>query len=630
MPDEANLVFTSGGSFSKYAEVTLLIHLSASLLILLTALTLIWRQARNSAAILGAFTLTALATHTLVRSAAMASSSMLFSARLIDFVQAAGLFLFFSALPDGRFHARWIRLMILAVVPASALLATGWGGLAVQHTLAIAIWLLILIVVVQKFRVSMERDQMVWVATAAILLAVSQWIGTPVQLLPLPRISLVALPPEIVGLFSITGLLLVVGALTCFLVIFLKDELFRIEVALNRVIVYVLLTLCVVGSYVLVVGYLSVLFQDDNNFWVSLLATGVIAVFFQPLRHHLQRGVNRLIYGEWANPYQLLILLGKRVEKADDPASALVLTADTVAQVLKLPYVAIALRFGEEMQVIAAHGPSQEKVSKIALLYGGQVIGELRVAPGSAGAPFSDADQNLLFDLARQVSVTAHAYILAYNLEQARLRLVNERGEARRQLGSDLHDGVANQLVGLNRQLELAQKEIFSDPGRSEGQLAEISQRLSALTSQVRKLAHQLYPPELELLGLVGALKEYLQTHPNPQVHLEVQNSLPQLPAEIETAIYYISLEALSNIFQHAQAQTCYIRLGISADGWKTSVYLEIRDDGRGLSGMSHEGLGLLSMQARAVEVGGTCKIQSAEGSGTTIFIRIPCTINTT
>jgi len=202
--------------------------------------------------------------------------------------------------------------------------------------------------------------------------------------------------------------------------------------------------------------------------------------------------------------------------------------------------------------------------------------------------------------------------------------LVTERGEARRQLGRDLHDGVGHQLTGLGQKLEHATRLSAQDSDQAELLFREVSQQIVSLTREIRGLAHRLYPPELELLGLTGALRERTQGYPNVQIELEAPEEMPGLPAEIETAVYYITLEALTNIAKHAQAQHCQICLNLLQTG---TLELEINDNGIGLAQPSIGGLGMLSMQARAVEVGGTFTVDPQPGQGTTIRVRIPCPV---
>jgi hypothetical protein len=157
--------------------------------------------------------------------------------------------------------------------------------------------------------------------------------------------------------------------------------------------------------------------------------------------------------------------LGQRLEAAVEPASALPLTVDTVACALRLPYVAIALK-GEDGRL--------------------DPVGEQVAGSRAAHESLTQADQRLLQDLARQSGVAAHAALLAANLEQARLRLVTERGEARRRLGSDLHDGVGHQLVALTRLVERALT-TSEDPSAVHRRLEGINHRLVELTRQVRE-----------------------------------------------------------------------------------------------------------------------------------------------
>jgi signal transduction histidine kinase len=415
--------------------------------------------------------------------------------------------------------------------------------------------------------------------------------------------------------FTVIGIALAIAVL--------RHHLFGIDLIVNRALVYGGLTLSVAGIYILVVGYLSFLFQTEANLAISLVATGIVAVLFGRLQRWFQHGVNRLMYGQRDEPYQVLTRLGQQLETTLEPSAALLVTVETVAQALKLPYVAIALRQEDNLSTVAVYGAAQNEIGCFPLVYTGQIIGELKAASRAPNESFTPADKRLLTDLARQISMAAHTVLLATNLEQARLALVTERGEARRQLGSDLHDSVGHQLVGLTRQVESVLALATADSALARS-LTGINRQLVALTGQVRRLAHQLFPPELELLGLVGALREHAQTHSGLRIQLDVPEELPPLPAELEAAAYYIALEALTNVDKHAGAQVCQIRLRLSSNP-SPLLELDIRDDGRGLLLPATRGLGLLSMQARAAEVGGDCRIESNPGGGAAVIVRIPC-----
>src|SRR5205807_4257763 len=123
----------------------------------------------------------------------------------------------------------------------------------------------------------------------------------------------------------------------------LRHGLFDVDVLLGRALVYGALTASTVAVFMLVVGYLGSLFRTQDNLLISLLGTGAVAVMFQPLRERLQRGVNRLLYGQRDEPYVVLSNLGRRLDASVDRATILPVMVETVATALKLPYAAIQL-----------------------------------------------------------------------------------------------------------------------------------------------------------------------------------------------------------------------------------------------------------------------------------------------
>jgi signal transduction histidine kinase len=426
---------------------------------------------------------------------------------------------------------------------------------------------------------------------------------------------------------SVVVLLALLGIPTAIGIAILRYNLFDIDLVINRTLVYGGLTLAVVAIYVAVVGYLSYVFQTEANLAISLAATGLVAVLFGHLRGWLQRGVNRLMYGRRDEPYQVLRHLGQQLQTTVDPVQTLQLTAATIGASLKLPYVAIYLRHNGQGQIAAAYGAAVHEAEFFPLIHGGEEIGALEAAPRAANESLSTADRQLLNDLARQISPTVQASLLALDLEEARLRIVTAGEESRRQLGSDLHDGVGHQLAGLARQIEAANRLLGDDPAAVPAALAAINRQLYATSNEVRQLAYRLHPPELELLGLAGALRERAQAVSTFVVRLDVPDELPHLSAAVETAVYYIVLEALTNVEKHAAAQNCTIRLSLAgADAMlrPRGLALQIEDDGVGWTAERGNGLGLLSMQGRAVEVGGSCVIEEMPGGGMRVVARFP------
>lgn len=475
----------------------------------------------------------------------------------------------------------------------------------------------------------------VWTQRDAISRVQLQWagcgvlVGIALMLLVLPAASgMVALPllARLMGAgfelgFMVLGITLTIAVL--------RYQLFAIDLVINRALVYATLTVGVIGVYVLVVGYLGWLFRTEGNLALSLIATGLIAVGFAPAHQLVQRGVNRLLYGDRDEPYRVLSRLGQQLETAAAPPVVLAQAAETLARSLKLPYVAIVHHEEDASRVLAATGSATAAVTEVPLTYAGSAVGALLVAARDPLVPLSRADQRLLAEVARPISVVAHAAALQNRLEQARLRLVTERGEARRQLGSDLHDRIGHQLAAATRQVERAGHLVADDRPGAYRLLNDIAQQLRGVAQEVRGLAHALFPPELALLGLVEAIRERALAYAHLPIDIVVPVALPQLPAEVEVALYAITLEALTNIDTHARASHCVIRFQMIERVAQGAQQLEllICDNGDGFSVSARRGVGLLSMQARAIEVGGSCQIDSTPSHGTSVRVQIPCTV---
>src|SRR5215213_656393 len=420
-----------------------------------------------------------------------------------------------------------------------------------------------------------------------------------------------------VGLFS----LLVVPVFTYIAI--LRYHLYDIDVVINRTRVYGALTACVVGIYVLAVVAFGALFQAQGNIAVALLATGLVAILFQPLRSRLQRGVNRLMYGERYDPYAVISRLGRNLEATLAPEAVLPTLAKTIAQALKLPYAAILLKEGEGFRTAAAYGSPKGEPETLPLVYQREELGRLVLSPRAPGEGFSDADRRLLEDLARQAEVAVHAVRLTSDLQHSRERLVATREEERRRLRRDLHDGLGAQLAGLNVQAGALRRLIPHDPDAAEEVVVELREELRSAISDIRRLVYDLRPPALDDLGLVGALRRLAERYGSEgeqlRVLVEAPEDLPNLPAAVEVAVYRITQEALTNVARHAQAHSCVVRLAVNEE-----VGLEIFDDGVGIPAERSAGVGLSSMRERASELGGSCIVERAPEGGTRVLVRLP------
>jgi signal transduction histidine kinase len=292
----------------------------------------------------------------------------------------------------------------------------------------------------------------------------------------------------------------------------------------------------------------------------------------------------------------------------------------TVREALRLPYA--ALRLSDDAPSVAS-GEPVPATEELPLLHSGTPVGTLvlGVRPGENG--FSPADRRLLADLARQAGVAVSTVRLTADLQRSRERLVTAREEERRRLRRDLHDGLGAQLAGLTVQAGVLRSLIDRDPAAAEALAGEVRRELRTAIGDIRRLVHDLRPPALDELGLVGALQR-LAGHigaDGTALQAEVRaDDLPPLPAAVEVAAYRIVQEALTNVVRHARAHRCTVEVAVAS----AELVVTVSDDGSGLPADRVAGVGLASMRERAAETGGTCEVTAGPAGGTRLVARLP------
>ncbi|MDQ3855578.1 MAG: GAF domain-containing sensor histidine kinase, partial [Chloroflexota bacterium] len=561
----------------------------------------------------------------------------------LHFLGAASFGLFLYLFPDGRFVPRWACWVALVWISwqLAELLFPHWSSHpnAWQVGMESVVWLGALGTAIysQIYRYrrassSVQRQQIKWVVfgisvALAGFLSIQLALGVSGADVPTSPDTLVA---YLIGYTFLSYLAVLLIPVSIGIAV-LRHHLFAIDVIINRTLVYGTLTASVVGIYVVVVGGLGTLLQTRGNFLVSLLAAGLVAVLFAPLRTRLQRGVNHLMYGERDEPYTVLSRLGHRLEATLAPDAALKTIVETVAQALKLPHAAIALKQDGEFAVAAEYGTPAGEPVILTLAYQTEPVGQLILTPRSPGEDFTSSDRRLLEDLARQAGVAVHAVRLTADLQRSRERLVTTREEERRRLRRDLHDGLGPQLAAQTLKVGSARSLYPRDPAAADELLAKLEADMEAALTDVRRLVYNLRPPALDELGLAGAIREAAAQYgahrtakdsdnlERLDISVDAPESLPSLPAAVEVAAYRIVQEALTNVVRHAEARSCVIHLSFNS-----ALELEITDDGVCLPEDRHAGIGLTSMRERAAELGGTCAIEPSPGGGTRVLARLP------
>lgn len=459
-----------------------------------------------------------------------------------------------------------------------------------------------------------RRAQVRWVAFGFALLSLHS-VGYA-----LGALSVLKGPPlDVVSAFP-SALVLTV----CLAVAVLRYRLFDIDLVINRTLVYSSLSAFVVLLYVLTVGALGVLFSQGNPA-ISLVATGLVAVLFQPLRERLQRLVNRLLYGEREEPYALLARLSDSVEGSLTPERVVPTVLETVTHALKLPYASVLIFHDTKTEVVAEYGHWNAETDPLVLtlVHQGEAFGELRLEPRSPDETFSPGELTLLRTIAQQVSVAAYAVQQTLDLRRSRERLITAREEERLRIRRDLHDGLGPTLAGLNLQAGSLKHLIKAEPEAARAAVDELQHELRNAVGEVRQLVHDLRPPSLDQLGLKGALEQLAEglgvsAEAPCKISTDVAESLT-LPPATEVAIYRIVQEALSNALKHARAS--YVAVTLKRE---YGLRLTIKDNGIGVPEHYRAGVGLCSMRERVEELRGSFEIVSRPLQGTMIYVGLP------
>lgn len=546
----------------------------------------------------------------------------------LDLTGVVALTLSIYLVPDGRFMPRWtgwlITPWVVILSPHVFFPTTMWdfstwpvplSPLAAMSGIGPA--LCVMLYRYSRVSTSIERRQTGWLIRGVVLAVGIVLVTELVVRLLHPTIEHNLLASAAADTVRVAAALLVPVAIAFAIV---RYRLWAIDLLISRTLVYGLLTASVIGLYVLVVGTLSTVLAGQGDVAVSLIATGLVAVVFQPLRERLQRSVNRLLYGERDHPYQLLSRLGRRLEETLAPDAVFPTVVETVARALKLPYVAISLPRDGSTVIVAAHGTPVPSPLVLPLVYRQETIGQLLVAPRAGSENLNAADRRLFMELTRQATAAIHAAELrakatrlAEELQQARTRLVTLREEERRRLRRDLHDGLGPALASVTLQAENARDLLRSDPAQAEAVLDDLTMQAQAAIGDIRRVVYELRPPALDDLGLVDAVRTQANRLSGQDLRIRVDAQVESLllPAAVEVAAYLIIQEALTNVVRHAGAQTCIVRLRLQPAEFGETLLLDIMDDGHRLPPVRSAGVGLHSMHTRAAELCGTCTVEA-------------------
>jgi len=481
-----------------------------------------------------------------------------------------------------------------------------------------------------------ERAQLKWLVYAAGLIVVANLatLGAPSQLQNAVTSGATAAVPVAIG------------------VAIFRYHLYDIDLVINKTLVYGSLAAFITGVYVAIVVGIGALLQHGTrpSLGLSILATAVVAVAFQPVRERVQHLANRLVYGKRATPYEALSTFAGQLGAAVPAEDLLPQLARVLADATGATRTQVWLADGGRLRLQTAYpADDQDEPERrwvpvplprqglpalpgltmaFEVSHGGERLGALALAkrPGEALTP---VEGRLAAQLAAQAGLVLHNAGLTGQLKErmaelraSRKRIVEAADGERRRLERDIHDGAQQQLVALSVMARLAEATVDSDKEGARALLVQAQTDATEALENLQDLARGIYPPLLADQGLAAALEA--QARRSPVAVTVEADGLGRYPQEAEAAVYFCVLEALQNVAKYAAASRATVRLA-GPSGTGGIVEFSVTDDGTGFDpGAAGFGTGLQGMADRMAALGGDLQVRSQPGHGTTVTGRLP------
>jgi signal transduction histidine kinase len=420
--------------------------------------------------------------------------------------------------------------------------------------------------------------------------------------------------------------------------------LYDIDVFISRTLVYGSLAAFITAVYVGIAVGIGTLVGSGGkpNLALSILATAIVAIGFQPVRERVQKVANRLVYGKRATPYEVLSEFSGRVAEtyaADEvlPRMARVLQEGTGAE-----SATVWLRGQTQLRAAATHPDSMathqalqmkngtlpalgDATRAVEVRHQGELLGALSVTK-RRGENLTPIEEKLVADLAHQaglvlknVGLSADLQARLDDLRASRQRLVQAQDLERRRLERNLHDGAQQHLVALKVKLGLAEMLLARDPTKAMATLEQLKGDADEALETLRDLARGIYPPLLADKGLVVALESQARKAIVP-VNVRA-DGVERFSQDVEATVYFCVLEALQNVQKYAHASHVDVRLHTEGEG----LNFEVSDDGVGFeTAIAKKGAGLTNMADRLDALGGSLKVKSSPNGGTTVSGTLP------
>jgi signal transduction histidine kinase len=431
----------------------------------------------------------------------------------------------------------------------------------------------------------------------------------------------------------------------------LKYHLYDIDVVINRSLVFGTLALFITGVYVGVVAGLGSLIGIGGrpSLALSILATAIVAVAFQPARVRVEQVANRLVYGKRAAPYEILSKFSERVGESYASEEILPTMAQVLAEGTAAARADVWLRIGDKIATAASwptgYGvkptsvtvtsdqlPRLADVTRIVpVRHQGELLGALSINK-RAGEAMTPVEDDLLQNLAAQAGLVLRNVRLtaelrarvediseqAAELRASRQRIVAAQDAERRRLERNIHDGAQQNLVALTVKLRLAANLARRNPERARESARALVVESDQALETLRALAKGIYPPLLRDQGLVAAIRAEVGKLAIPAtIHVDLHD---RYPSEVEAAVYFVCSEALQNVTRHAHAS----HVDVNLSGRSHALSFDIADNGAGFDVTNQrQGSGLRNMADRIEAIDGRLEVRSTN-RGTTVSGVVP------
>ncbi len=377
----------------------------------------------------------------------------------------------------------------------------------------------------------------------------------------------------------------------------LKYRLYDIDLVINKALLFGALAVFITAVYVGIVVGIGALVgtRGQPNLALSILATAVVAVAFQPVRERVQRFANRFVYGKRATPYEVMADFSERMADALSVEEVLPKMAEAAAKGVAAvrSRVRLILPDGSERSTSWPVGSGDDHFDRtLGVMHRGEPVGEIAVVK-PAGEPLTPAEDKLLSDLAAQAGLVLHNVRLTLELQDrlaeisaqaaklraSRQRIVAAQDAERRRLEATIHDGAQRQLEAMADQLHQAEQELGRDPQQAGECLDRLTAQANQILDGLRDLARGIYPPLLRDQGLVVALRAQMA-----KIGTAVEittDGIGRYPSEVEGCVYFCCLEALRAADGQARIQLASRNdhLDFSVSGVRQDVSLQDMED---------------------------------------------------